>query len=198
MNLLKMILGRKKEPQIIIRYGRLIDPVFIFYCQNNPDLEKLGWKEWVPPTREEVNRRIKGYREEWRKYKITKNISSALGIPFGRNIIDVHIVSGASRATSHPIIIKSGFKPKEFVVTLAHELIHVILTDNKIPKIVFDEKESESTNNHVIVFAVLKKILDQELWGVKVEMTKSKDYLKALEISEKIGADRVIKMIMGR
>lgn len=197
-NFISKIFKLNKYPEILIKHGRLIDHVFIFYCQNSPDLKKSGWNDWIPPTKENLDKRIKVYKEEWTKYNIVKDISKLLGISFERNIIDVHIVSGVSRATSHPIILKSGFKPKEFVVTLAHELIHVILTDNKIKKIVFDEKASKTTNNHVIVFAVLKKILDQELWDIEVRATKSPDYLKALELSEKIGVDKVIEMMMGR
>lgn len=198
MSFFSKLFKLNKHPKINIQHGRLIDPVFIFYCQNNPDLKKLGWNDWTPPTEEELKRRIKIYKEEWRKYNIVRDLYKTLGLSFKRNVIDVFIVSGISRASSHPIIIKSGFKPKEFVTTLAHELIHVILTENKIKRVVYNKKESDTVNNHVIVFAVLKKILDQELWGIQVKMTRSRDYLKALQISEEIGVDNVIKKMMGR
>ena len=201
MNVLRQIFGLYREPKIIIQYGRLIDPIFIFYCQNSPDLKKKGWNEWVPPPPEEIKKRIGAYKDEWRKYSIVKDISSCLNLSFKRDVIDVYIVSGISRASSNPIIIKSGFTPKEFVAILAHELIHVILTINKIKRRVFDEKESDTTNNHVIVFAVLKKILDNELWNIAVKRTSdhgTDEYNKALALVEKIGPDSVIKMITGQ
>lgn len=189
----------EKYPEIIIQYGRLIDPVFTFYCQNNPELKKFGWNKWVPPTKEELEKRVESYKEEWARYNMVQGISSVFGISFKRDVIDVFIVSGISRACSNPIIIKSGFKPKEFVVTLTHELIHRILTENKIPRVVYDENESDTTNNHVIVYAVLKKILSEELWNIAIQprsKSPSPDYVKALEISEKMGPDNAILQMM--
>lgn len=188
----------KSSPEIIIQYGRLIDPVFTFYCQNNPELKKKGWNDWKPPTSEELEERIKNYKDEWKKHSIVRDISDCVGLSFNRDVIDVFIVSGVSRASSHPIIIKSGFHPKEFVVTLAHELIHRILTINKIPVITFDEKESRTTNNHVIVFAVLKKILDEELWNIALKRMgehSTDEYKRSFQLTEKIGLEKVLGMI---
>lgn len=198
MHFIRRIFTKLNSPKILIQYGRLIDPVFIFYCQNNPELKERGWNEWAPPSKEDLDKKIKNYREEWSKHDIVRQLSKTLGLSFKRNIIDVFIVSGISRASSHPIIIKSGFKPKEFVITLAHELIHVILTDNKIQKVIYDKTKSDAVNNHVIVYAVLKKILDKELWDIEVKATTSADYLEALELSEKIGSNKVIEMMMSQ
>ena len=192
----------RKEPEIIIQYGRLIDPFLIFYCQNYPNANKFGWDKWIPPTREQIDEKIALFKEEWRKYNMAKKISACLDMSFNRNVIDVYVVSGITRDCSHPLIMKSGLNPKEFVVALAHELIHRILTINKIPRVVYDEKESDTTNNHVIVYAVLKKILDEELWNIAITSRSkhpSKEYARALELSEQIGPDKVIeKMITGR
>ncbi|MGB3921963.1 MAG: hypothetical protein WBL19_01605 [Minisyncoccia bacterium] len=201
MSFLKRYFSWRKEPRVNIQYGRLIDPVFIFYCQNNPELKKKGWSEWKPPEKEELEKRINAYKNEWKKYTITKDISNCLNLSFNRDVIDVYIVSGISRASSNPIIIKSGFTPKEFVATLAHELIHVILTNNRIKRIKFDEKESDTTNNHVIVFSVLKKILDTDLWDITTRRTSdhsTNEYSEALTLMEKIGPDNVIKKMTGQ
>ena len=186
------------NPKVNIQYGRLIDPVFIFYCQNNPQLKKRGWNDWTPPSKDVLNKRIKAYKEEWAKYDIIENISKTLNLSFKQNIIDVFIVSGVSRASSHPIIIKSGLKPREFVTTLSHELIHRILTENKIKKVLYDKESSDTTNNHVIIYSILKKILDKELWDTEVLLAKSDDYKRAIELSEKIGPDNAIKMMMAQ
>ncbi|PIR88641.1 MAG: hypothetical protein COU09_01145, partial [Candidatus Harrisonbacteria bacterium CG10_big_fil_rev_8_21_14_0_10_44_23] len=132
-----------KEPEIIIQYGRLIDPFLIFYCQNYPNANKFGWDKWIPPTREQIDEKIAFFKEEWGKYNMAKKISTCLDMSFNRKVIDVYVVSGITRDCSHPLIMKSGLNPKEFVVSLAHELIHRILTINKIPRVVYDEKESD-------------------------------------------------------
>lgn len=200
MNHIKQIFRWYKEPKIIIQYGRLIDPFFIFYCQNYPNANKFGWDKWVPSTREQIDNKIVAYKEEWRKYDMAKKISACLGMSFKRDVIDVYVVSGIPRDCSHPLIIKSGLNPKEFVVSLAHELIHRILAINGLPIVVFDEKESNTTNNHVIVYAVLKKILDEELWNIAITSRSkypSKEYARARELSEQIGPNNVIKKIRG-
>ncbi|MDP3958144.1 MAG: hypothetical protein Q8Q36_01605, partial [bacterium] len=58
---------KAKLPRITIKYSKLLDPIFIFYCKNNQDLKARGWNDWIPPTREEIMKRISGYRQEWRK-----------------------------------------------------------------------------------------------------------------------------------
>lgn len=184
------------KPEVRIQYGRLLDPFFLFYCKNNPDLKKLGWNDWTPPSKEELNKRINAYKEEWAKHNVTEEIARVLNLSFVHNALEVFIVSGTPRGMSHPLILKSGYKPKEFVAALAHELIHLILTENKIPRVVYDINASESTNNHVIVYAVLKKVLNAELWDYEVKAAKQGDYRKALDLSEQIGPDEVIKMMV--
>ena len=201
MSVLRKIFSKYKEPKVIIQYGRLIDPFFIFYCQNYPDANKFGWDKWVPPTREQIDKKIAMYKEEWGKYDMAKKICDCFGMSFGRDVIDVFIVSGIPRECSHPLIIRSGLEPKQFVVGLTHELIHRILTTNKIQRVVFDKKESGVTNNHVVVYAVLKKILDEELWNIAIRPVStypSKEYSRARELSEQIGPDNVIKKMTGQ
>ena len=53
----------------------------------------------------------------------------------------------------------------------------------------------------MIVFAVLKKILNQELWNITIKRTgehRTDEYSKALLLMEKIGQDKVIKIITGQ
>jgi len=198
MDILKQIFKWRREPRIIIQYGRLIDPVFTFYCQNNPDLKKFGWDKWTPPSIEDIKKRIDAYKKEWSKYDIVKDISNCLNLSFKRDVIDVFVVSGISRDSSHPIIIKSSHDPKAFVAALAHELVHVILTTNKIKKVTFDSNEPDTTNNHVRVFAVLKEVLSEELWSIAIKPKSkypSRDYARALELSEQIGSKNIIKKI---
>ena len=197
----------QKTPKIIIKYNLSIDPIFAFYCQNNPELKKRGWNEWVVPPKEEIIRRIRAYRKEWSKYekKILNGICDILGLNFKINIIDVYIVSGISRAIGDPIIIKSGFRPDEFVDVLTHELIHRLFNLNELGRIVHKVKEkyvneSPVTKKHIIVHAVLKYIyldilkqpyrLDRDLLSSKKHSTD--DYSKAWEIVEQDGYRQII------
>ncbi|MEK7148388.1 MAG: hypothetical protein AAB770_00555 [Patescibacteria group bacterium] len=199
---------RKKLPQIIIRYSKLLDPIFIFYCQNNPELKK-GWGDWVPMSREKLDENIKLFRKEWKRdeEKILRGICNILRLDFYRNVIPVYIVSGNPRQLSEPLVIKGDYSnPARFVDTLIHELIHVILTDNgeKVP-ISIEEKmfpnESHVTQVHVIVYAVLRYIYlevlnDKERFEKYISTTKSKDYIRALKIVEERGHRELIEQFI--
>ena len=198
----------KQLPKIIIKYGKLLDPIFIFYCQNNPDLKARGWNDWMPPTQEEVFKRIENYKKEWSKHekKILEGICAVLGLKFKRDAIDVYIVSGNPRQLSAPIIIKSGFSPDEFVDSLTHELIHTLFEDNGriIPISIWDEMfpgETSAVKSHVVVHSVLKYIYldvlkDGKMLERNIESSRkhnTNDYLRAWEIVEKEGYIEIIK-----
>ena len=199
----------RKTPKIIIKYSQLIDPMFIFYCQNNPELKKRGWNEWVAPPKEEILKRVRNYNKEWSKYekKILNGMCYILELDFKTNIINVHIVSGNPRSMSHPMIIKSGYPPDEFVDVLTHELIHVLLVLNASDKGITHYKikkkhmnESQATRDHIIVHAVLKYIyldilkqpyrLDRNLLKSKKHSTD--DYSRAWAIVEQDGYRQII------
>ncbi len=200
-----------KIPKINIKYNRLIDPIFIFYCQNNPELKKRGWNDWLPPTKEKILKRVEGYKKEWGKYekKILTGIIQVLGLDFKDQIIDVHIVSGNPRQMSNPLIIKSGFSPAEFVNSLTHELIHRLFVINELTKIdgqlddfihSISKNESDTTKSHIMVSAVLKYIyLDvlNEPFRLELNLLSSQkhstdEYLRAWNIVEKLGYQKII------
>jgi hypothetical protein len=205
---MKLNLFGRKLPKIIIKYGKLLDPIFIFYCKNNLDLKARGWNDWMPPTQDDVFKKIEDYKKEWSKYegKILKGICSVLNLKFKRSAIDVYIVSGNPRQLSSPIVIKSGFSPDEFVDSLTHELIHILFEDNgrKVPISIWDEMfsgETSSVKSHVVVHSVLKYIyldvlkdekrLERNVGSSKKHNTN--DYLRAWEIVEKEGYIEIIK-----
>jgi len=200
-----------KLPKINIKYNRLIDPIFIFYCQNNPALKSRGWNDWIPPPKEKILKRVERYKKEWRKYekKILTGIIQILGLDFKDQIIDVHVVSGNPRQISNPLIIKSGFSPTEFVDSLTHELIHRLFAINELAKIggqlddfirSISKNESDTTKSHIIVHAVLKYIyLDvlNEPIRLKTSLLAAQnhstdEYLRAWKIVEKIGYRKII------
>ncbi|MEK7662470.1 MAG: hypothetical protein AAB355_03200 [Patescibacteria group bacterium] len=200
-------MNKKDTPKIIIKYNRFLDPIFIFFCKNNPELKKRGWNDWVPPEKEKILERIKNYKTEWVKYEseILRGMCSVLDINFKRNIIDVHIVSGNPRDFSDPLIIKSGYPPQEFVDILSHELIHILFQDNieKIPVRILSEmfpQESILVRNHVITHAVLKYIYleilkDESRLNKNIKRSSDanmQDYTRAWEIVEKRGYRELI------
>lgn len=203
----------RKLPSIIIKYGKLLDPIFIFYCQNNPDLKSRGWNDWIPPAQGDVLKKIENYKKEWLKYetRILKGICGVLNLEYKRNAIDVYIVSGNPRQLSAPIVIKSSFNPGEFVDSLTHELIHTLFEDNgrKIPISILNEMFPDETNtvrNHVVVHSVLKYIyLDilKDERRLEKNITNSgkhdtNDYFRAWEIVKKDGYLEIIKKFKGK
>lgn len=146
-------------PKIRIKYNRFLDPIFKVYIKSNPK-----WKDWVEPTEAEVKERVKKYKEEWAKYekKILEGICGLLDLNFSQNIIDIHIVSGNDRQFSNPVVIKSGFKPDEFIRCITHELIHRLFSDNLQKISGWDflttnfPDENKLTQNHILTHAILK------------------------------------------
>src|SRR3990167_2353778 len=102
----------RKIPKIIIQHGKLLEPFFNFYVQNSPDVKGSGWKEWIPPDKEKLEKRIQAYKDIWAKYeeKILNEICSALELSF-KGDIDVYIVAGVNRSMSNPMIISSHYLP---------------------------------------------------------------------------------------
>lgn len=196
-----------KIPEIRIKYNRFLDPIFIFYCKNNPELKARGWNDWIPPDTNTVIERVEKYRNEWNSNgeRVLRGMYEALDLEFKRNVIDVHIVSGLSRAFSAPIIIKSGFSPKEFVDVLSHELVHVLLQDNieLVSPMILSETfpaENQLVRNHILVHAVLTYIYleileDESRLHQNILRSKNADadaYSHAWEIVEREGYKKLI------
>lgn len=188
-------------PKIIIEYNRFLDPIFINYVKSNPE-----WKNYSIPEKEEVLKRVENYKKEWTKneQKILHGLCDSINLEFNRDVIDIYIVSVNPRQFSNPIIIKSGFKPDEFVDILTHELIHRLLVLNKIKKeAIVSDKYSDETDivkNHIIVHALLKYIyLDilKDASRLEKNFLRSKnhntnDYFRTWEIVEREGYKKLI------
>lgn len=176
-------------PKIFIQHGKLLEPFFNFYVKNSPDVKGAGWKEWTPPDKEKLEKRIQAYRDIWSKYedKVTDGISSALDMQFKRDI-PVYIVAGVNRSMSNPLIISSHHSPEQFVVYLAHELVHRIFEgeDLSFSKILLNKTDNKTVNNHIIVYAVLRKIFEDEpeIMKIVADIKYDENYQKAFELSE--------------
>lgn len=175
--------------KINIQHGKLLEPFLNFYVQNSPDVKGLRWKKWTPPVKEEMKKRIKAYKDLWAKYeeKVLNGICSALDLSFKENI-EVYIVAGVNRDMSNPIIISSHHSPNKFITILAHELVHRIFKneDFKFSKILLNKTENKTTNNHILVYAVLRKIFEDEPEMLKIvaDIKHDENYIIAFELSK--------------
>jgi len=175
--------------KINIQHGKLLEPFFNFYVQNSSDVKGLGWNGWTPPDKEKVKKRIEAYKNVWVKYeeKILNGICSALDLSFKEDI-DVYIIAGINRSMSNPMIISSHHLPNKFITILAHELVHRIFKneDFKFSKILLNKTENKNINNHILVYAVLRKIFEDEPEILKIveDIKHNDEYKKALELSE--------------
>ena len=174
--------------KINIQHSKSLEPFFNFYVKNSPDVKSSDWKEWNPPDKEELEKRIEVYKNIWTKYeeKVIDGICSALDLSFKKDI-DVYIVAGVNRSMSNPVVISSHHLPDKFVVGLSHELTHRIFegTNFKFGKILLNKTDNKTVNNHILVFAVLRKIFEDEPEMLKIIIPNTNtDYIEAYKISE--------------
>jgi hypothetical protein len=175
--------------KITIQHGKLLEPFFNFYVKNSPDVKGSGWKEWIPPDKEKMEKRIQAYKDMWAKYeeKVLNGICSALDLSF-KGDVDVYIVAGINRSMSNPMIIGSQYLPNNFIITLAHELVHRIFRgeDFKFSKILLNKTDNKIVNDHILVYAILRKIFEDEPEMLKIvsDIKYDDNYKKAYELSE--------------
>jgi len=183
------------KPQINIRYGKLLDPFFKEHV-----LVKYPTYEF--PTEEQVLTKVKIFQDTWKNYEdqFIESIKTVSGLSFKRSIIDCFIVSATPRDMSAPLIIRSRYDGEEFADIIMHELLHILLSDNKVNRFKYSKSESERTLNHLSVFALLNyfyiEILKDEKRLLKVKQ-KSKEgnnseYARAWEIVEEVGYENII------
>src|SRR3989344_494600 len=84
--------------KVSIQHSKLLEPFFNFYVKNSPDVKGSGWKEWVPPDKEKLDKRIEAYKDIWGKYekKVLNGICSVLNLSFKEDI-NVYIVAVVNR-----------------------------------------------------------------------------------------------------
>jgi hypothetical protein len=123
------------------------------------------------PSMDECLEWTANYRQEWVKYnqKLLTAMTEVLGVTFYKPVIDVS-TAPFFMSQSDPLIINFVSMPDEFVDVLAHELLHVLLTDNNKVRVrdettaidlakewkkLFGEHD-RSALNHIPVHAMLK------------------------------------------
>jgi len=200
-------------PKISIKFNSFLDPIFSFYVKNAPELANTNWKQWNTPTEETVIKQVKELKKEWQKYE--KEIITALyeitEIKFKRNIIDVYMVSGTNRSYVNPIVMYATKRIEDFIDTLTHELIHVLIDDNFPNKMKILDPELEKifpgqtylTRIHILVFAIQTHIFlnvfkDENRIKNNMESAKkhrTDEYIKAWEIVNREGYLNIIQSL---
>lgn len=171
-------------------------------------------------TYDELEQRADDYRKAWKKCEeqILSGLQGIYDLTFRLPMIDVAIAPWTVGAgISFPLIIDSKSEPDEFVDILAHELIHVLLTDNNILTVMniktrnrlkfgelFGEEHSDTTLVHIAVHAGLKKLYldilkDPTRLERDIEHCKELlDYKEAWDYVEKNDYQQILEKIQKR
>lgn len=170
-------------------------------------------------TFEEYTEKTEKYRSEWKKYEkdIVVYMQKQLGLRFYKPVLDVSLAP-MIQAFSDPLIINFMNEPDEFVDTLTHELIHVLLTDNDKISIknfeknvdlrgewirLFGFKGDFTALNHIPVHAMhdqIYKNVFKDLSRKKREITmlkkyNSTSYLAAWDYVETKGSKKIVDQL---
>lgn len=181
-----------------------IKPCLNFYYSPIYDrqIHECKGKRWKDVSKKAA-RYISNLKKDWNKIerKAFNAISSVSGLDWKKSCIDCYIVQ-IGKPFSMPLTISMKATPKEHIETLIHELIHNILVQNlnkvRIKSYRKYGKLNERTRIHVLVHAILKKVL-LELYGEKQtkkfikKYDKWPDYKKAWEIVEQEGSEKIIR-----
>ncbi len=192
----------KNIPEIRIKHGWLLQNSVMNLREKIPEL-----KHKKAPSKEKIERIISNRRKIWNKNekKIIDGMKKITGLDFYANTIDVYMIFGLKGAFSDPLVINIGYEKNAFIDTLTHELIHRILTDNKLKtngsfwtRKNFPKIKDNKALNHILVHAVHKAIYLDILKSpkrLKFDIEKCQkwpSYKLAWEIVEKKGYKNII------
>lgn len=164
-------------------------------------------------SRETINERLYEYEKAWRPYeaKIIEGICKVLNLEFKQNVIDIYAAPFYS-SFSFPLVIATKYEPDRAIEVITHELIHVLLYDNKSSNLDLAKREDEWQKLfndiddgvalvHIPVHAVLQAVFDDilnEPNRTKRDKEMCSNYLPyktAWEYVDKVGYKQVINLI---
>jgi hypothetical protein len=189
-----------KSPKIIFAYSKVYDKTL------NNLIEKSGDSATSTDPSISPMEYITKIGEEWEKISenVFNEISYILNLDWKEEKIKCYLIRKGI-CFSDPLTIKYFKDTKRFLEVLSHELIHIILTQNiektqggikKLNEIYSDLTQKART--HIIVHAVLKKVLEKHLGKNSLErdiklVSKIEDYKKAWDIVLEKGENNIIK-----
>lgn len=175
-------------------------------------------KGWTVPTGDQCEEWTESYRNSWSKVesKYLNALKKVTGLEFYKSVIDI-TTAASMRPKSDPLIIGFNDTPDTVIDTIAHELTHTLLCDNKHLSIygknrnfklgtewrkLFGFKDDFVALVHVPVFAVLTKVYEElgDLGFVQRDKKLMKQrgadsYLKAWDYVEEVGAEKIIEQL---
>lgn len=190
-------------PQVVFKYAYPLD-------RNRRELYKqkeLGRYPSQQRVKEEVNIWRKLWAEINEDDTVIKKIIDITGIIYPRDI-EAFVIGGGMRAMSTPLILpvtslenRGESKRTELII---HEILHRFVGDREaVPRVgnYWDKvrekwaDESKLTQNHIIIYALLIRILGDLTPDIDVKNTIHKEatnYFRALEIAREEDPDTII------
>jgi hypothetical protein len=149
-------------PEIRFKNGALLTRAFNELIRQIPDQKDSQLAGW-----EEINQTIEKNRSLWKDKEvgIVTAMQKIAGLNFYKNLIDVYLVDGHKSGFSDPLVLSYKYHGEGFIDVMAHELLHVLLTDNKQgrdgsvwARRAYPEIEDRLVTNHILVHAIHKEI----------------------------------------
>lgn len=198
-------MDRLSQPTVRIQYAKLLDPVFRALFLAKQELGKIDSLAHYPAP-EATTSAVESFQAAWVERESTlPYLESLLGLHYAQTSLDAYVVGEMKGGISSPIVIGSNRSPEAFVDALTHELVHVLISDNRerlaLPAI-FDKffpHEPHSTKVHALIFAVMTKLLGEHLQQpVRLAACRKLDeaaseYLRAWSLVDQFGPDQVIE-----
>lgn len=149
-------------PEVRIRFSELI------YVHIAVPLHRSDKAPHPLLSEKQTIEKVEQYKEEWQKYsqQILTGMCNVFDLNFYSPVVDAYVCPWVP-TISAPILIAARYNPDEFVDTLTHELLHVLLTDNqsysdieklgRVWRSLYPGMQ-QITRNHILVHAGMKHI----------------------------------------
>ncbi len=191
-------------PEIRIRYSHLmaanISPILLKHYRG-PEA-KLESHEFY-------EQRVQDYRDSWeqKEERILSGLIKVLGVKFYLPVIDATIAPMVA-PFSTPLTLSFRPEPDEFIDIMTHELIHILISDNKenisfyrLVQKNWPEEESKVIA-HIMVHALLEYVFRDILNEVSrikrdiLNCSSKPPYAKAWNIVQEYGYKEVIELML--
>ena len=194
-------------PQVRIKYAWLLSDSASVVMNEK-------WGDGTPlQSFEQYEAIARTYETWWRPHNdaVLEGICSLLKLEFRQNIIDVNVAPWFS-PISDPMVIGPAFKTEdELVNTIAHEMLHRLITDNttyaydfnflKEWEENFGKQHARNTLVHIPVHAVMEALYRDVLQRPdlvdldKKHASEYKAYKNAWDYVEKVGYKKIIRQL---
>ncbi len=198
---------RNSIPQIRFKYGWLV-------AGEASHTLNEAWGDGTPLREyDEYEAIARKYHDWWVLVgpQLVAAMAKTMELEFAQSTIDVYVVPWFN-AISDPLIIGPAFQsPDEIIVTVTHELLHRLLTENTKTDYTYDylsgwrELYGDHDMNvliHIPVHAIMKKLFTEDLQRSElVELDKqlvkdNQDYVDAWAYVEEHGYEQIIQKLV--